>query len=282
MSEIIITKSNGDQEIFDESKLVRSLKKAQATQTEIDNVLYQIHSRLRNGMSTTDIYSLAHSTLSGFQKKNPNAIRYSLKQSIMQLGPSGFPFEQFVARVFVELGYICKTGVMVQGNCIQHEVDILAYKGDEVICIEAKFHNEPYMKSDTKVALYVKSRFDDLIGQKIRLEEKTKHITKGILITNTNFTDNAEKYVQCSGKYDLISWNKPEDKGLLDYIQDYGLHPVTVIPELSKREITSLLEQGVIVCSDIRKQKEVLTKIGIKHKRQHAIMETIDMLCNFE
>lgn len=282
MSEIIITKSNGDQEVFDDSKLIRSLQRVQATELEIDRVLHHVRTRLRNGMTTRDIYSLAHNALASFQKKNPKAIRYSLKQSIMQLGPSGFPFEQFVARVYVELGYTCQVGVMVQGNCIQHEVDILAYKGDEVICIEAKFHNEPYMKSDTKVALYVKARFDDLVGQKISIDKKNKHITRGILITNTNFTDNAEKYVECTGGYDLISWNKPEKKGLLDYIQDYGLHPVTVIPELKKREITALLNQGVIVCSDIKKQKHVLTKIGIKHKRQHAIMETIDMLCNFK
>jgi hypothetical protein len=32
----------------------------------------------------------------------------------------------------------------------------------------------------TKVALYVKARFDDLLGQKIQIGEEYKHITKGI------------------------------------------------------------------------------------------------------
>jgi len=280
MADTIITKSNGDQEVFDDSKLIRSLKKAQATESEIELVLNHVRSRLRNGMSTTDIFALAHKTLLGYQKKNPNAIRYSLKQSIMELGPSGFPFETFVARVFVEMGYTCQTGLMVQGHCIQHEVDILAHKGDEVICIEAKFHNEPYMKSDTKVALYVKARFDDLVGQQIKIDGHTKHVSKGILITNTNFTDTAHDYVGCIGTYDLISWNTPEDKSLLDHIEMYKLYPITVIPELSKREVTALLGQGVIVCADLKKHKGVLDKIGIKPKRQHTIFETIDMICN--
>lgn len=280
MTDVIITKSNGDLEMFDDSKLVRSLKKSQATDAEIESVLNYVVSKIKNGMSTTDIYSLAHKILTDYQKKNPNAIRYSLKQSIMELGPSGFPFETFVARVFVEMGYICKTGVMVQGGCIQHEVDILAHKGDEVICIEAKFHNEPYMKSDTKVALYVKARFDDLIGQKISVDGHTKHISRGVLITNTNFTDNAQQYVTCQGTYQLISWNKPEEESLLDYIQKYSLYPITVIPELSKREVAALLEQGVIICSDIKKHKGVLDKIGIKPKRQNAIFDTIGMICN--
>lgn len=280
MPDIIITKSNGDQEVFDESKLVRSLKKAQATDSEIEGVLNYVSSRIKNGMSTTDIFALAHKVLIDYQKKNPNAIRYSLKQSIMELGPSGFPFETFVARVFVEMGYSCRTGVMVQGGCIQHEVDILAHKGDEVICIEAKFHNEPYMKSDTKVALYVKARFDDLISQKITIDGHTKHISKGILITNTNFTDNAQEYVACQGTYTLISWNKPEDGSLLDLVQKYSLYPITVIPDLSKKEINALLGQGVIICSDIKKHKGVLDKVGIKTKRQHAIFETISAICN--
>lgn len=280
MADTIITKNNGDQEVFNESKLIRSLKKSQATDAEVEQVLSYVQRKLRSGMSTTDIFVLAHKVLEKFQKKNPNAIRYSLKQSIMELGPSGFPFEMFVARIFAELGYICKTGMMVQGHCIQHEVDILAHKDNEVICIEAKFHNEPYMKSDTKVALYVKARFDDLVGQKILIDGHTRHITKGILITNTHFTDTAQDYVNCVGTFELISWNKPDGKGLLQYVETYNLHPITVIPELSKREVISLFEQGIIVCTDIQKHKNVLDKIGIKPKRQQLIFETIKMVCN--
>ena len=279
MPDFVITKHSGDQELFDEQKLVRSLKRSQATDAEIERVITHVSSRLRDGMTTGEIYALAHKALTSFQTKNPNAIRYALKQSVMDLGPSGFPFELFVARIFTELGYMCQTGVMVRGGCIEHEVDVLAYKGDEVICIEAKFHNESYLKSDTKVALYVKARMDDLIGRKLNIDGEYRHVTKGMLITNTNFTDNALAYVSCVGTFDVMSWNHPEGESLLSYIEKYNLHPITAIPELSKHEQTRLIEQGVIMCTDIRDHHGTLDRIGIKKSKQHSILETIDLIC---
>jgi hypothetical protein len=279
MPDFVITKSNGDQELFNSQKLVQSLKRSQASDSEIEQVLAHVSSKLRNGMTTGEIYSIAHKALTAKQNKNPNAIRYALKQSVMDLGPSGFPFELFVARIFAELGYMCQTGVMVQGHCIEHEVDVLAHKGDEVICIEAKFHNEPYLKSDTKVALYVKARFDDLMGQKIYVDGTYKHVTKGILITNTNFTDNAKAYVSCVNTFDLISWNHPQGMSLLNYIEKYSLHPITAIPELSKSDVTRLIEQGIIMCSDVKDHPAVLDRLNIKKSKQESIFETIDLIC---
>lgn len=280
MSQIIITKSNGDEEFFDESKLIRSLKKAQATDAEVEHVVQYIKSKLRKNISTTDIYSLAKRALLTYQKRNPNGIRYSLKQSVMDLGPSGFPFEQFVARMYVEMGYQCQVGVMVQGKCIQHEVDVLASSDTEVICIEAKFHNESYMKSDTKVALYVKSRFDDLIGQDILINNKTKKITQGVLATNTNFTNSARQYVDCSVTYGLLSWNKPVDNSLLDYIEKYNTYPITVIPDLTKREILLLLERGIVICSDLKDNHKIFDELKIKSKRKSSILKTVSQICS--
>lgn len=279
MPDIVIYKKDGTQEIFNEEKLIRSLKKSNASEGEVEHVVQLVYSKLAAGMRTTDIYRLAHSALSSYQKKNPNAIKYSLKQCVMELGPSGFPFESFVSRIFIELGYTCKTGVMLRGHCIEHEVDVLAHKGDEVICIEAKFHNESYLKSDTKVALYVKARFDDLIGQKITIDGQNAHITKGMLVTNTNFTDSAHVYADCIGTYEMLSWNRPQNKNLLTYIEEFKLYPITIIPELSKREILQMIEMGVLMCNDIKSHKNILNKLNIKPRRQQAIYETINSIC---
>lgn len=231
-------------------------------------------------MTTGDIYSLAYKNLNAHKKQNPNAIRYSLKKSVMELGPTGFPFEKFVARIFKELGFEAKTGIMVQGNCIEHEVDVFAYNESEVICIEAKFHNEPHLRSDAKVALYVKARFDDLLGQKIQIGDKEREITKGILITNTNFTDTAHHYVACTNTYELISWNKPHDQNLLNYIEKFGLYPVGVIPELSQKEIDILVQNDILTCLDLYKRSNILEKIGMRKAKQEIILSTVKEICN--
>lgn len=280
MSDIYIVKSNGEEEIFDENKLVHSLIKSKATQEEIDQTVAYVKSKIKKNMTTGDIYSLAYKNLNAHKKRNPNAIRYSLKKSVMELGPTGFPFEKFVGRVFQKMGYVCKTGVIVQGHCIEHEVDIFAYNEKDVICMEAKFHNESHLKSDTKVALYVKARFDDLIGQKVQIGNEYRHITKGILITNTNFTDTAHQYASCVGTFDIISWNKPNEKNLMFYIENYDLYPVSVIPEISQKEIDLLVNRDILTCTDLKNNFHVLDEIGIKKSKQEIILDTLNQICN--
>jgi hypothetical protein len=280
MSEIVIVKSNGAQEHFSEQKLIRSLKKSGASSEEIDKTVAYITSHIQDGMSTGDIYALAYKELNAHKERNPNAIRYSLKKSVMELGPTGFPFEKFIARIFNELGYTTSTGVMIDGHCIEHEVDVFAYNNTDVICIEAKFHNEPHLRSDAKVALYVKSRFDDLIGQKIKIGEEYRHITRGILVTNTNFTDTVHHYVSCVNTYELLSWNKPHDKNLLSYIEEFKLYPIGVIPELSQKEIDLLVQNDIMTCADLHKNPSMLDTLGIKKSKQEIILHTIKEICN--
>lgn len=280
MSDIVILKSTGKEEIFDEKKLIHSLEKSGADETDIEKTTLFVKSKLRSNMSTGDIYALAYKYLNNQKKNNSNAIRYSLKKSVMELGPTGFPFEKFVSRIFTQMGYHCKTGVMIQGNCIEHEIDIFAYNNQDVICIEAKFHNEPHLRSDTKVALYVKSRFDDIIGQQIQIGQDFRKITKGLLITNTNFTDTAHHYVSCVNTFSLMSWNKPREESLLHYIETHRLYPIGVIPDLSQKEINLLVQNEIITCIDLKNNPTILEKIGMKNSKKDIVLRTVLEICN--
>lgn len=277
---IQVLKSNGVLELFDEQKLIHSLQKSGASDEAIHSTVSIVKSKLKPGISTGELYALAYKTLNNQKKNNPSAIRYALKKSVMSLGPTGFPFERFIARIFQELGYTCEIGIMVQGKCIEHEIDIFAYNETEAICIEAKFHNEPHLKSDTKVALYVKARFDDLLGQTIHINQKGYVVNKGILITNTTFTDTAHNYVQCVGTFELLSWTKPKNKNLLHFIEDLNLYPVTVVPELNKKEIEFLIAQNILTCFDLKKNPSILDQAHVKPKRKEVILQTLNSICN--
>lgn len=280
MSGIQIIKSNGDIELFDENKLIYSLQKARASHEEIVYVLEKIKSNLRPNMSTEDLYALAFKTLNSIQKHNPNAVRYGLKRSVMNLGPTGFPFETFVARIFKEMGYSTITGTMVQGKCIEHEIDIIAYNKDEVICIEAKFHNEAHLKSDTKVALYVKARFDDLLEQTVTINQKDIPIKKGMLVTNTTFTDTAHNYVDCVGTFELLSWTRPKEKNLMDYIEEYNVYPVTVVPGLHRKELEYLISQNILTCNELKNNLHLLDNLGIRKNKKEVLKSLLDGICN--
>jgi len=273
-----VTKMNGEREPFDKEKFLSSLAKAGFSELEIDRALSHIEYSLYDGMTTDEIYDKALDALKKGENIEP-VIKYSLKRAILELGPTGFPFEQLIARLYKEKGYEVQTGVMLQGNCVDHETDIIAYKDDELIVIEAKFHNDQHVKSDTKVALYVKARYDDLLGLDFKIENKIRKITQAILITNTGFTDNSRKYAKCVGTFDMISWSYPKNAGLLRMIEDAKIHPITAIPTLSKKEKMDLIGLGCIYCKDLLLNPDFLKEADVRSSKIDTILETVKLIC---
>ncbi|MEK7646574.1 MAG: ATP cone domain-containing protein [Patescibacteria group bacterium] len=258
---ITIVKSDGTREIFAEEKLRHSLTRVGATPEVIEEIVETIVSEIRDGMTTHEIYSRAFSLLK--KDSSPIAIKYSIRRALFELGPDGFPFEKFVARIFRMWGYETLTDQMVMGQCVPHEMDVVAWKGDTLAMIEAKFHNAFGLKSDLKVALYIKARFDDLSGILYDYGAKERKLEERWLITNTKFSEQAIHYGVCQ-KIQLVGWNYPDHNNLHQIIEQNGLHPITAITSLSAESKRELIGQDILVCIDLVDQQDVLTKIGIK------------------
>ena len=94
ISNLLITKSDGTKESFDEEKLIRSLKRVNASSQAIAEITDQVESELTEGVSTSEIYHRAFELL--HKHSVPVAIKYSIRRAMMELGPDGFPFEKFV------------------------------------------------------------------------------------------------------------------------------------------------------------------------------------------
>lgn len=269
--EIIIVKANGKHEAFDSEKLRFSLLHSGATQEATEDVLSHILREIHNGMTTGEIYRHAFDHLARINK--PVARSYSLRRAVMELGPSGFPFEDFVAELLRAKGFECLTRQVVLGGCVPHEVDFVAYNEKKLIMGEAKFHNELGIKSDLKVVLYIKARFDDLKDNVYNYGGANRQITDSWLITNTKFSSTAIHYGVCKDM-NLIGWNYPEKGNLQDMIEEEGLHPITCLTRISDVEKKVLLTAGVVLCSTIKKNPEVLKKtFGPKFDSQKIINE---------
>jgi hypothetical protein len=271
---IEIVKADGQKESFDEIKLRQSLIKAGASENAVEQVVQQVVPALRSGMSTEEVYRLAFQALHHTEKKA--AARYSLKRAVLDFGPSGFPFEKFVAEIFKSQGYETKVDQMLQGSCVEHEVDVVADNQKDFIVCEAKFHNSLSLKSDLKVALYVSARMEDLRNSPACGEKAPR--MRGVLVTNTTFTENAVKYSECVG-LNLISWDYPVKGNLHDLISGAGLHPLTCLSTLTKDEKNRFLEKGVVLCNDLRKDHSLLEAEGIKDGRLEEVVNESNNLC---
>src|SRR3989344_1776788 len=268
---ILITKADGEQEPFDPAKLEHSLQLAGASSTMRARVLSHVMHEMHPGMMTEDIYRHAFELLRR-EEKIPVAARYSIKRAVFALGPSGFPFEQFLAEILRAHGWKAQTGVALNGRCAPHEVDVLAEKNGKRIGVEAKFHNDAAGKTDIKDALYVHARYEDLRVT----PEASSHVDEGWLVTNTRFTRNAIRYAQCSG-LKLIGWDYPRTRGLLALIEEARVHPLTCLTTLTDTEKRRLLEQKVVLCKHVS-APHILREFGIKPDRIPRVLDEAKQL----
>ena len=156
----IVIKASGEKVAFSPDKLMKSLQRSGAGEDAIRNILTEVKSHLYEGMPTKKIYKLAFGLLKKVSK--PTAARYSLKKAIMELGPSGFPFEKYFSEILKHRGYRVRVGEIVQGHCVKHEVDVIAEINNHRFMIECKYHNLPGISCDVKIPLYIHSRFRDV------------------------------------------------------------------------------------------------------------------------
>lgn len=277
--QIYVTKMSGEKALFDEEKLRNSLKRSKAEDDVIDKVIEKVKTELRDSISTKEIYRMAFAQL----RKNAShsAARYKLKQSILELGPTGFPFEDYISELLKFKNYHTEVGNIVDGHCVSHEIDIIAKRDNRHILLECKFHSDQRRFCDVKVPLYIHSRFMD-VEQELKKKTGSKDtIFIGGLVTNTRFSSDALKYGICMGMY-LLSWDYPAGKSLKSLIDQSGLHPLTSLLTLSKFEKQQLIDKGIILCKNLIGKEKILKEIQISEPRIEKIISEVEDLCNLQ
>ena len=271
---ILVRKADGESEAYNPEKLSQSLLRSGAEPSAAAAIGAEIEKELYNGITTQEIYRRAFAKLK--EHRHDAAARYSLKRAVMEFGPSGFPFEAYFAELLRSEGWACKIDQVVHGACVEHEVDVVATKGKEILYVEAKFHNAAGFKTDLKTALYVKARLDDIA--KRRAEEKKTNVMRGLIVTNTKFTSQAHRYAACAG-VELLSWEEPVGATLHDRIEKAGVFPVTALTTLNRREKMYLMNQKITLCRAVPGDTRALASAGVSGARADAVLEEVGALC---
>ncbi|PWK20979.1 ATP cone domain-containing protein [Xanthomarina spongicola] len=273
---IEVIKSSGEKVKFSLEKLRASLNHSGADKKTVDQIIDKVRDELYQGISTKEIYNRAFALLK--KKKSYFASKYKLKKAIYELGPTGFPFENFIATIFKYTGYKTEVGKILQGKCVTHEIDVVAYKNGNTTIVECKFHSEEGRNCNVKVPLYIASRFKDVKEHWDSKPKKTK-LNSGWVVTNTRFTEDALQYGKCIG-LKLLSWDYPKEDALKNIIDRLGLYPITVSTLLTNREKQFLLSRDVVLCRDLIGDSFYLDHLGISDTRKERILNDIMQLCN--
>ena len=270
-----ITKASGQKEKFDIKKFTLSLKKAGADEHIIQAIAQKLAKRA-DLRSTKDIYRFAMKELKKAQR--PAAAKYNLKQALLQLGPTGYPFEYFVAEIFKSKGYETQTGKVISGFCVDHEVDLAAHKENKHALAECKFHNNQAFKTNVKVTLYVSARFNDIQKKLSKTKKHKSDIYECWVVTNTKFTTEAIKYARCTG-IELLGWGYPEHDNIADIIAKYDLFPITVLTTLTAREKRQLIKKGFVLCHSVHQYTKQLEHLGLTDKQIDNVIAESEGVC---
>ncbi len=270
MKKFYIKKYSGFVEEFDKKKLKDSLILTGVSKKIASEVIQELVPKIKPGMSTTRVHNL---TFQSLQKKSKiHAANYRIKRSILELGPSGYPFEILCSELFKAKGFKTEVGVIIKGEFVSHEVDVVAIKPGCTIMAECKFHNFKKHKNDIKTALYIYARSLDIKNNK-----KSREFDQYAICTNTHFSKDAITYAKGVGMK-LLSLNKDPECSMIGNIIKHKLYPITCLRTIKKKLIPILLERKIVVISHLEKHINVLEELNYDQHDKFLVLKEIQQL----
>lgn len=273
----VLRKASGETQEFSKEKLLDSLERAGASKSVATETLNYLEQALTPTTTAEQIYI---KTLAHLREENPEiAAKYSLKRAIMELGPSGYAFEQFLGRILEEHGFEVYVGRILKGDCIDHEVDVTAKRSDLHIMVEAKYHNRPGIRTGLKVAMYTYARFLDVKKDFVEGSTHPEIPHVAWLVTNTGVTTSAIQYAECKGM-NIVAWRYPEKRGLEYYIESQRLYPVTVLSSLPKKGLRNLHDNNLMFAKDLvdLSEQQLAKTCDISSKEAAILYKEVQLL----
>lgn len=265
-----IKNNAGETVEFEISKLENSLRNSGAGEQSLKRVLETILPKCFDGITTGELYRMAFEELKKIS--NSVAARYSLKKALLELGPAGFYFEQWIARVFQNIGYKTETGQLIKGHAVTHEADVIAKKDDKTYWVECKFRNAEDTKISVTTPMYVLSRIKDISNIQYNLFGTKTEFTDGWLITNTYFTKDSIAFSEYYGLR-LLSWDYPKDKNIKSLVDQNALYPITCLTTLDGKQKQKLLEEKCVLAKELFNNQNLLNILELNDEKKSEVLK---------
>lgn len=267
---IFVTKADGTREPFQKGKIINTCMRMHAGKEAAEIIAEKIESRVYDGVPTYKILRMIFIYL----KKYRPAIRQQidLRKAISLLRPKP-DFELFVDLLLREYGYQVTPNQIVQGRCIEHEIDAIAQKNDETLMVEVKHHLNHHTYTSLDVCKETWATFEDLT-EGFKLGLNSIKFTKALIVCNTKFSEHARRYAKCRG-IEHIGWKAPPEGGLEQKIEEKKLYPITLIKGLGKETEGKLGDNGIVLLKQLTEYDidELSQRVDVKKDRLRPLIE---------
>lgn len=238
-----MTKSDGTKVPFDRAKIVETCIRTGLDTRTAKEIADRTESTLPDGATTHQIYDFVKDEM---EKLNPkSAALFGLRDAIADLDSESF--ERYAKSVLEAHGWKCTWNQIVPGRSVEHQVDVIAQKGDETWVIECKRHFNPHRWCGLDVMLQVQARLEDLRDGSF--DQKNKYKWAGAWIfTNTKFSEHAKAYATAKAER-MTGWRSGEF-GLERLVEEKKIWPVTML-KLDLMTKAKLLSSHIITVNDV-------------------------------
>lgn len=245
MKKFYVTKFDGRRQLYDRNKVMRTCMRMRASRKTAETVVGKIEAQLYDGITTKEILKLVFRYLKEY--KPEVAYGVDLRQSIALLRPKP-DFEQFIAHMLEAEGYEVETNRIIPGKCIEHEVDVIARKGRETVCVEVKHHYQHHTYTGLGIFLESWASFEDLKAG-YHANRNNFGFNKLLVVCNTKISDHAKQYAKCKG-FNYLAWKAPA-QSLENLVEKHKLYPITFLKGLDQQTLVKLSNAGVVLLKQL-------------------------------
>ena len=256
-----VRKADGGLEPFDKGKVIRTCLKLRVGRREAERIAEEVKREAYDEIPTSRILELIYEKVRRVKPALEHAI--DLREAISALRPKP-DFEQYIRLTLESIGYRVEGNKVLEGRCVDHEIDGVAVKGGEVLLLEVKHHVNHHTYTGMDVFLEVWATLQDLMeGYELGLHRYG--FTNALVACNTKISNHAERYARCKGlKY--MGWRYPKAMGLEEIIEKHGLYPVTMLRGVERGLLDRLGDAGIVTLRQ-------LIEIGAKGLRESLGIE---------
>ena len=251
---MLITKADGNKEGFDKKKIIRTCLRAGADRKTAEEIAGYVEKQINNGDTTRKIYKLILAELEKGEDKT--AFAYRLREAVSELPP--VTFEHFTKRILELHGYKCTWNRLIKGECITHQVDIVAKKEDKLFLVECKHHTNHHRLCGLGKALQLWARLDD-IQNGFKNGKNKYNFTQAWLFNNTKFSNHVKQYANAKN-IKLSGWRYKGNDSVECMVHEKKVYPITLL-KIDSQLKEKLMANNMFTFLDIAHKKDELRKL---------------------
>jgi hypothetical protein len=243
---IFVTKVDGRKQLFDKQKVICTCLRMRSSLEQANIIANKVEKKAYDGIQTREILRMIFSYLKTYKPE----IKYKidLREAISLLRPKP-DFEIFIGLLLKEYGYQIEMNQIINGKCVDHEIDAIARKKDEVILVEVKHHLQHHTYTGVGVFLESYAIFEDLI-EGYKTGKNKINFNRLLVVCNTKISEHGERYSTCKN-IQHVGWRYPKDNGLERMVEDKRFYPITLIKGLDFKTQEKFGDHGIILLKQL-------------------------------